>query len=390
MVPAPMSVFRRIFNRPYREARAAEGLGDYRRAAALYAEADLPEDAANALLFLAARSQSLDERLAAFEDALRWIPDGHPRRREVEAQIGLAILDDAQRRGAHTVEEKRRLEDAAARLERSGRPSDAATAYELLGRLDDLARCLENAGDVERLEALLDRVGADERRDRDVRALVQEYEMALGVGARLEARAALRRAARLIATDATVSDLLRRLEARMCRPFRAELSIDGRRVAFVGKLPIVLGRADADFAVRGASVSRRHAELDVVGGELTVKDLGSRNGTLVRGLPIGGSLSVRGPIEIGLGDDVTLMAEPSGERVLAIEVVTGLDRGLRLIGGAGTLSLAAHPFAIRFADGHATLEGADVALDGKRCAVAVVLLAGDRIECGPHRIEVIG
>jgi pSer/pThr/pTyr-binding forkhead associated (FHA) protein len=384
-----MSVFRRIFNRPYREARAAEGLGDYRRAAALYAEADLPEDAANALLFLAARSQSLDERLTAFEDALRWIPDGHPRRREVEAQIGLAILDDAQRRGAHTVDEKRKLEDAAARLERSGRPNDAATAYELLGRVEDLARCLESAGDVERLETLLERVGADERRDRDVRALVHEYEMALAVGARLEARAALRRASRLLATDTTVSDLLRRLEARLCAPFRAELSIDGRRVAFVGKLPIVLGRADADFRVRGASVSRRHAELDVSGGELSVRDLGSRNGTLVRGLPIGGAFKARGSIEIGLGDDVTLNAEPSGDRALSIEVITGLDRGLRLVGGTGTLALAAHPFGVRFTDGHATLEGRDVVLDGKRCALAVVLLTGDRIEVGPHRIEVM-
>ena len=47
-----MSFLRRMFSRPYRRARAAEGAGDYRRAAALYVEAELPEEAANALLKL--------------------------------------------------------------------------------------------------------------------------------------------------------------------------------------------------------------------------------------------------------------------------------------------------------------------------------------------------
>src|SRR5687768_1667116 len=143
-----MDLLRRLFRGPYRRARAAEGAGDYRAAAALYAEAGAPEEAANALLFHAARATTLEQRLGAYQDALRWLHDEHPRRPEVELKIGLAVLEDAQRRGARTGEERARLEDAAGRLEAAGKDAEAATAYELLGRTDDVLRCLEKAGEV--------------------------------------------------------------------------------------------------------------------------------------------------------------------------------------------------------------------------------------------------
>src|SRR5437773_6052313 len=54
--------------------------------------------------------------------------------------------------------------------------------------------------------------------------------------------------------------------------------------------------------VRHPGVSRRHVRLQVCGGELTVTDLGSMNGTRVNGLRIAGTT------RLALGDKVSLAA----------------------------------------------------------------------------------
>ncbi len=386
-----MSFLRRMFSRPYRQARAAEGAGDYRRAAALYVEAELPEEAANALLFHAARAPTLEERLAAYHDALRWLPEDHPRRPEVEAQIGLAVLDDARRRGARSAEEKRRLADAAKRLEEADRPTEAANAWELLERWDDAARCLEAAGEVERLEALLERTGEAEDRRRKLRGFVKEYEMAMAVGARLEARDALQKALAVDPQDTSVAELLRRLTARMPSPHRIELRVDERRVLAIGKLPAVLGRVGADVVIRGASVSRHHTEIDVVDGALVVRDLDSRNGTLIRGLPIVGEVRLEGETTLGLGDDVTLKVVTTGDLNVEIHVDRGLDRGTVVLIGKAAMRLPVAPGRVFFAEGHATLEadeGIELRLGSQECALPILLLDEDEITLGPHRIGV--
>ena len=351
----------------------------------------MPEEAANALLFHATRVRTLEERLDAYHDALRWLPEGHERRAEVEGRLGLTVLDEAQRRGARSAEEKRQLADAAERLERAGRCSDAATAWELLGRTDDVARCLERAGEVERLERLLERSHAEDARERKLSRLVRDHEAAMKHGARLEARAALTEATRVAPQDTAIADMLRHLLERFPRPSALRLEVDERPVCFVGRLPVALGR-DADVCVRGASVSRRHAEVALVGGSLVVRDLDSRNGTLIRGVPISGEVELSGPTELGLGDDVTVLVRPVPPRACVIEIQTGLDRGLRAVAGAGELRLPDLPCTVSFADGHATLRadaGIDLLLGAQPVALPVVLLYDDRITLGPHRIEVV-
>ena len=69
---------------------------------------------------------------------------------------------------------------------------------------------------------------------------------------------------------------------------------------------------EGDIVVRGTGVSRRHAELDVSPDGWVVRDLGSRNGTLLRGVPVAGEVRVAGPTKIGLGDHVVLTIEPTG------------------------------------------------------------------------------
>lgn len=382
-----VSWLRRTFSSAYRRARRAEGRGEYREAAALYAEADAPEDAANALLFAAARATVLDERLAAYGDALRWLPEEHPRRVEIEGRIGLAILDEAQRKGVRNADERERLADAATRLERAEKWSEAGTAWELLDRTEDFSRCLQKAGDIERLEALLDASTESARRERALRRLVDEHQMSLAVGARIEARDALRKAIALDPTDRALAEMLRRLEARFPTAGRVVLRIDGRETTFSFGTQVALGR-DADVVVRGTSVSRRHAELVWHADGLEVRDLGSRNGTLVQGLPIAGSLRLEGTAEIGLGDDVTVRVEAETWG-LRLEVLSGLDRDHVACIGSLPLPVPGLRAKVSFVDGHPTLTAQlGCTLDGQRVVAPIALLRGDVIEVDGHRVEV--
>ena len=68
-------------------------------------------------------------------------------------------------------------------------------------------------------------------------------------------------------------------------------------VTFIGR------RQDCDFCIPLSVVSRRHCEINLDSGKVTVRDLASRNGTLVNGEPIeeaqvkAGDVLKIGPVE---------------------------------------------------------------------------------------------
>lgn len=67
--------------------------------------------------------------------------------------------------------------------------------------------------------------------------------------------------------------------------------------------PQTLGREEnLDCTVSGLSVSRRHAQLDLVNGQLVIQDLGSRNGTCVNRIRITGPTPLQHGDVIHLGD----------------------------------------------------------------------------------------
>ncbi|MBR3157755.1 MAG: FHA domain-containing protein [Atopobiaceae bacterium] len=76
----------------------------------------------------------------------------------------------------------------------------------------------------------------------------------------------------------------------------------------VANPPAVIGRGnEATSKVRGnLAISRTHARLDYADGHLTICDLGSVNGTRVRGIRI----PAHTPIELHDGDEVHLASEP--------------------------------------------------------------------------------
>jgi hypothetical protein len=389
-----MSFFRTIFDSTLRKARSLEAAGDHRGAAKLYAERGDLADAGRCLAHVGDKATTLETRLDAWQDALTFYPAlAVDERNAVEAKIGRAILERAKSAGVVSDEERRRLQGAAERLERASKFSEAADAFELLGQQADAARCLELGGEVDRLETLLSASNAADARTSRLRRWLSEHELALALGDRIAARQALRSALGEDRHDTDVLALLRRLEERWVKD-AVTLSIDGKRVAFVMKLPVTLGRSEADISVRGASVSRRHAEVVRRGDNFALLDAGSRNGTLVAGMPIAGEMRIDGDIEVGLGEDVGLAIRPD-RNMCEIEVVKGLDRGVRFVLGEGALAVpGVGGFIERVEDAMAFTPLEAVELQSafgtgtRRVNGRITLLRGDVILSGGTRVEV--
>src|SRR5690349_2356762 len=83
------------------------------------------------------------------------------------------------------------------------------------------------------------------------------------------------------------------------------------RGALLGDGELVVGRSSyCSLVLDHASVSRVHASFRLEGDRIEVSDLGSSNGTFVRGRRI------HGPTVVNVGDDVRVGSQP-----LLIEVV---------------------------------------------------------------------
>lgn len=96
---------------------------------------------------------------------------------------------------------------------------------------------------------------------------------------------------------------------------------------------VVVGRVAADVTIPDPEVSRRHATIKRVNGELEIGDLDSENGTRVNGRRI------HGPTRLVAGDTISI-----GRTTFVVE---GLPRGQ-----ASTRPAAAAPTpTLRFADG---------------------------------------
>ncbi|HEX4440138.1 MAG TPA: FHA domain-containing protein [Thermoanaerobaculia bacterium] len=88
---------------------------------------------------------------------------------------------------------------------------------------------------------------------------------------------------------------------------------NGREIS-LGEGANILGRDRAAVAWLDAfSVSRQHARITVAGDDATIEDLGSKNGTFIRGKPVEGRQSVRDGDEIRVGTVTLTLRRFNGE-----------------------------------------------------------------------------
>lgn len=81
-------------------------------------------------------------------------------------------------------------------------------------------------------------------------------------------------------------------------------ALRGLHVDILG--PVVIGRSpSSDIVIDEPFVSATHARLTLQGPALVLEDLGSKNGTLVNGHPIGGQpVTLRDGDEVQVGDAI--------------------------------------------------------------------------------------
>ena len=288
-----------------------------------------------------ARAERADTRAAeidALRDAMHWAGEQTTLRARIQRALGRVLLQRARDEGVATSRDRQRVREAAELLMAGGDHAAAGEALESIGDAQGAARAYTHGGLVERIEALLARDQAQLDRAHAVRDAFANYEMHLRMGDRDAARAALAQCMAAAEHTAEHRRLLDQLDARMITGGRLVLH---RRHApaltCVAMDRIELGRDPlCALPLRTAGVSRRHAAVIMAGaGErprFHLQDLGSRNGTLLGGLRVQGTVPL---IETGcfdLGEHCQIALEVRGQPAhLRLRVTRGLGEGQILL-----------------------------------------------------------
>ncbi|HSS00037.1 MAG TPA: FHA domain-containing protein [Kofleriaceae bacterium] len=341
---------RRMFSADYRAAVAAEAAGDVEQAAERYALAGEFAGAVRMHLARAARAPTRLGELGALRDALRWAGDDPALRRQAAAALGKALWEAVRAEGIATERDRAKVREAADLLVIGEAHALAGEALETIHDHLAAANAYSAGGLVERMELALAKDDAVQHAVHEESDAFAGYQTAMRIGRRDEARAELVRAIAAVnaaaagaaggagtagAAGAEYRRLLDHLDAAMLTSGKLELRRRGKPAIVACAAPrIVLGRDPlCDLTLRAGGVSRQHAEIEHTGEAFVLRDLDSRNGTSLAGLPLAGRVPLVGTGRFGLGDECSIDYEVTGGRLL-LRLRAGLDRGVALIAGA--------------------------------------------------------
>lgn len=336
-----------MFSADYRAAVAAEAAGDVELAAERYALAGELDGAVRMHLARAARAPTRPGELAALRDAVRWAGEDAELRRRASAALGKALWEAARAEGIATERDRAKVREAAELLVIGGVHALAGEALETIKDYVAAANAYSAGGLVEKMEAALARDDDAHHAAREETDAFAGYQTAMRVGRRDEARGELVRAVAAASAAAEYRRLLDELDTAMLTAGRIELKRRGKPLVVVCAAPrIVLGRDPlCDLTLRAGGVSRQHAELEHAGETFALRDLDSRNGSKLAGLPIAGRVALGEAGQLGLGDECLIDYAITGG-VLTLHVRGGLDRGVALIAGGEGQRLALDPLGI--------------------------------------------
>jgi hypothetical protein len=362
-------------------ARKVELRGDLARAIELFAEAGLPAEAARVMVLRGDAEADPKKRLVHYTQAAATAPPGHAMHDAALRKRALLVIalagDGTQPHGAAARDDVR---GAARDLETIGEHADAAAAYAKVGDAEGEARALAQAGDVEKLEFLLMEQHAKEKDQRRRKEAAAEVEMLVASGRRRDAVTAAEAYARGSAELSPLRDRAEQLRARRAAGPVARVSVRGKPLSLVLGDEVVIGRTEGSLQIASTAVSRRHLAVRREGGELVARDLGSRNGTQLRGLAVAGAVPVGDGLDLRLGKEVPLRLSRSADVPGAIEIELAGSRYLAPL-GAATLGVGAWRIE-QASDGWLELvtDDAPPALaDGVQLVPRATLLVGDAV-----------
>lgn len=333
-----MSFLRRVFSSDYRAAVAAEAAGNVDLAAERYALAGEHEGAVRMHLARAARAATRQAEIAALRDALRWAGEDPELRKRAAKALGRALWESAKAEGIATERDRTKVREAAELLALGEDHASAGEALESIGDLQAASAAYSAGGLVEKMEAALTKEDERESKQREESDAFAGYQTHMRIGRRDDARADLSRAIASAGDKAgEYRRLLDQLDTALLTAGKVELRRRGKpAIVACAAEKIVLGRdALCDLALRAGGVSRQHAEIDRApdGAHYELRDLDSRNGTSLAGLPLVGKVPLVGEGRFGLGDELSLDFE-AHDGQLIVRVASGLDRGVALLAGA--------------------------------------------------------
>jgi hypothetical protein len=323
------------------QARAAELRGDLAKAAELYGEAGSDEEAARVIVLRGDAESDPRARLQFFTQASRLAPEGttiNKSARLKRAELLLALAGDT----AVSAVARHEVTEAARDLEAIGEPLKAAEAFARAGDREGEARALQAAGDVERLEFLLSEEQHKEKSSRARDQRTKDVDVMIESGRRREALTALDELLAQTPDDASLRERANGLRARrvMAPIVIIEAIAEGRteleRYVLVTGDEVVIGRTEGAIKVPSNAVSREHLRLARVGDELRVRDLGSRNGTQLRGINLAGELPVNEGLDLKLGKEVPLRVAISKRLEGAVEIDVAGEKYLAFLGPTRT------------------------------------------------------
>lgn len=300
-------------------AQAKELSGHLAEAVALYIEADLPDEAARVLLLRADAERSPEQRIAFADSAARTAKD-EALRKEARGRKALISFDLVRsRQGAPMRSELARV---ARELEEAGLLERAAEAYVLAGDDEAEVRMLTEMGAIEQLE---ERLKASNTESRKARAVTDARRRVTDLDRMAERRAALDAARVALAEedDETLRDAVRTIQARLITAPTVRFEVEGQAVHCAFGNEVTIGRGDATIVVGMRAISRVHIAIRRDGADIVVRDLDTRNGTMLAGARIHGPIPVRSGVRLELGGEVPCTIEPTSgfAQVLAPEGV---------------------------------------------------------------------
>jgi hypothetical protein len=339
---------RRLFSADHRAAVAAEAAGDVELAAERYALAGDHAGAVRMHLARAARAPTRLGELAALRDAMRWAGEDPALRKQAAAALGKALWDAVRAEGIATERDRAKVREAAELLVTGENHALAGEALETIHDHLAAANAYSAGGLVERMEAALAKDDAVLHAVHEETDAFAGYQTAMRVGRRDEARGEIVRAVGAAASSAAeYRRLLDQLDTAMLTAGKVELRRRGKPLIVACAAPrIVLGRDPlCDLTLRAGGVSRQHAEIERTGDGFLLRDLDSRNGTSLAGLPLAGRVPLVTGGQFGLGEECAIDFEVAGG-VLLLRVRGGLDRGVALIAGTEGQRLELAPLGL--------------------------------------------